>query len=87
VVTAYNQQGFTTVFTVAAGASAAPSYDSKGFAVTSATAQPTATATALENNKLESDSASPTVSSAYRLLVNSGLALLAASIGALSIIL
>ncbi|KAF2661700.1 glycoside hydrolase family 16 protein [Lophiostoma macrostomum CBS 122681] len=70
VVTAYDQQGFTTVYTVAAGSSV-----------------PTSTVSALENNKLESDSASPTVSSAYRLLVNSGLALLATSIGVLSIIL
>ncbi|OCL03827.1 glycoside hydrolase family 16 protein [Glonium stellatum] len=50
VITTYDQQGFTTLVTVAAGALTRPkSYDWRGFLITDAPSTPTASATALAN--------------------------------------
>ncbi|ORY11836.1 concanavalin A-like lectin/glucanase domain-containing protein [Clohesyomyces aquaticus] len=90
VITAYDQQGFTTVYTVPAGITAMPkSYDSRGFLVTQPTSTPSSSANVLEANKVQSSSSVPpvpTASSARPLLVNASLVLLAALFGVLCIL-
>jgi hypothetical protein len=87
VITTYDDKGFTTVYTEAAGASAtAKSFDSKGFPITAAPSSATAKASAgLQENGV---SPAPTASSgADRPIFNAGLALLAASSGVFLFIL
>jgi hypothetical protein len=87
VITTYDDKGFTTVYTEAAGASAtAKSFDSKGFPITAAPSSATARASSglQENGVAPAPTAS---SSAPRSIFNAGLALLAASFGVLFVIL
>ncbi|KAF2195750.1 glycoside hydrolase family 16 protein [Zopfia rhizophila CBS 207.26] len=92
VITAYDQKGFTTLITVAAGVTVPPkSYDDRGFQITDAPAQSTSTAEAnfLENNEVKSSTVPPVPrasSSAYQLLVNSSLVLIAAFFGVICIL-
>ena len=85
----YDDKGFTTFYTFAAGATALPkSYDSRGFLVTPAPTQaipsPSAQANVLENNAVESArSPAPSASAAFRSFVVSSGALLAAFFGAI----
>ena len=86
VVTTYDDQGFTTVYTEPAGASAtAKSFDSQGFPITAAPS-PTggATANLQENGVAPAPNAS---SSAFRPFFDAGLVFLAASFGVISVIL
>jgi hypothetical protein len=67
VITTYDQQGFATLVTVAAGASALPkSYDWRGFLITDAPSAPATTSTALanvlENNAVNSTKTIPSES-------------------------
>jgi hypothetical protein len=94
VITAYDQKGFTTVYTVAAGASAqTKSFDSQGFLITAAPTQaaPTSGVAANAVQKGAEESKVPPVptadSSGYRLLVESGFVFLAALLSAIPIIL
>ncbi|KAF2478160.1 uncharacterized protein BDR25DRAFT_338805 [Lindgomyces ingoldianus] len=84
MTTAYDQQGFTTVYAIPAGITTMPkSYDSRGFLVTQATATPSSSANVLENNQIQSSSVAPvpSASSAHSFIVNAGLVLLAALFG------
>lgn len=67
MITTYDQQGFATLVTVAAGASVLPkSYDWRGFLITDAPSAPATTSTALanvlENNAVNSTIPSESVS-------------------------
>ncbi|KAF2640047.1 hypothetical protein P280DRAFT_401497, partial [Massarina eburnea CBS 473.64] len=86
VITTYDDKGFTTVYTVAAGRPTL--YDSKGFPVTTASSSSvSANANVAENNVVATTPGvslpASTTSNAFRLLVNGGLVLLAASVGVL----
>ncbi|KAF2735366.1 hypothetical protein EJ04DRAFT_543039 [Polyplosphaeria fusca] len=90
VRTGYDDQGFTTVYTVPAGYTTPPkSYDSQGFLVTPTATpsapSPSARANALENNDV-SPAPSASASAAFHLLVDSSFVLLAAFIGAVFIL-
>jgi hypothetical protein len=86
VVTTYDQQGFTTVYTVQPGVTPPALLPSDSPAQATPTSE--ASAPAAENNAIESKVVPvPTASSGYRFLVDPASVLLAAFIGAIAIIL